>query len=105
MMSENKLNQGLTPTSTTNPTPTLTTDLNKIQQQTYCNWCRNSMTMSEPITEANFVDVGKKWHDSDTENAKALYCSDCLKDPARVRQPKSVIDRVTLAEINVSDLP
>ena len=80
-------------------------ELEQIQQQAKCNWCRNPMVISDIITESNFIDVGKKWHDNDTTNAQALYCSECLADEFRVRQPKSVIDRVTLDEANVSDLP
>jgi hypothetical protein len=68
-----------------------------IQQQARCNWCRNVMVMSEPVTQANFVDTGKKY--------PALYCSSCLAIEFRVKQPKTCINPDTLDEINIEDLP
>jgi hypothetical protein len=68
-----------------------------VQQQAYCNWCRNVMVMSEPITEANFIDTGKKY--------PALYCSSCLANDFRKSQPKTCINPDTLDEINIEDLP
>lgn len=69
-----------------------------IQQQAQCNWCRNSMLHSEPIGAANFVDVGKKY--------PALFCSHCLADEFKVRQPKSCINPDTLEEYYyIEELP
>jgi hypothetical protein len=68
-----------------------------IQQQAYCNWCRNPMIMSEPVTQANFVETGKKY--------PALYCSSCLAIEFRVKQPKTAINPDTLDEMNIEDLP
>lgn len=68
-----------------------------IQQQAHCNWCRNLMVMSEPISEANFVDTGKKY--------PALYCSNCLRVEFRVKQPKSCINPDTLDEYSIESLP
>jgi hypothetical protein len=68
-----------------------------IQQQGRCNWCRNPMVMSEPLTQANFVETGKKY--------PALYCSSCLAIEFRVKQPKTCINPDTLDEINIEDLP
>lgn len=63
------------------------------------------MVMSEPvITEANFIDTGKTFGDGTTK-ATALYCNDCLKDPVRVNEPKTAIDRETLRTVNLADLP
>lgn len=72
-------------------------DYEAIQQKTKCNWCRNLMVMSEPISQANFVDTGKKY--------PALYCSGCLSKPERVKQPKLCINPDTLDELVLEDLP
>jgi hypothetical protein len=68
-----------------------------IQQQARCNWCRNPMVMSEPLSEKNFVDTGKKY--------PALYCSNCLADEFRVKQPKVAINPDTLDEYNIAEMP
>jgi hypothetical protein len=68
-----------------------------IREQAFCNWCRNPMVMSEEITEANFVDTGKKY--------PALYCSSCLAIEFRKSQPKTAINPDTLDEIILEDLP
>ena len=68
-----------------------------IREQAYCNWCRNPMVMSEELTQANFVDTGKKY--------PALYCSRCLNDDFRKSQPKTAINPDTLDEMNLEDLP
>lgn len=79
-------------------------DYTDIQEKARCNWCLNPMTMSESITEANFVPVkGKRANDG--KQAVALYCSSCLANEQRVSQPKAAIDKNTLQEINVQDLP
>ena len=77
-------------------------DFQHIQAVTKCNWCRNEMVMSEPITDANFIATGKKAGGSDLY---ALYCSDCLAKEDRVKQPKTGINKQTLAEFNLADLP
>ena len=77
-------------------------DYQHIQSVTKCNWCRNEMIMSEPITDANFVATGKKAGGGDLY---ALYCSDCLAKEDRVKQPKSGINKQTLAEFNLAELP
>ena len=74
-----------------------------IQQKTNCNWCRNLMIMSEPITDANFIQVkGKVMNNG--QPAYALYCSSCLALEERVRDPKSAIDKETLQEFNLEGL-
>lgn len=55
------------------------------------------MVMSEPLSEANLVDTGKKY--------PALYCSACLAVPERVKQPKGCINLDTYDEYNIEDLP
>ena len=77
-------------------------DFQHIQAVTKCNWCRNEMIMSQPITDANFIATGKKAGGSDLY---ALYCSDCLAKEDRVKQPKTGINKQTLAEFNLADLP
>ena len=77
-------------------------DYQHIQAVTKCNWCRNEMIMSEPITDANFVATGKKAGGGDLY---ALYCSDCLAKEDRVKQPKTGINKQTLAEFNLAELP
>jgi hypothetical protein len=68
-----------------------------------CNWCRNPLIMSgSNFDESNFIDTGKQWHGS---AAVAAYCDDCSNDSFRTSQPKAVIDRITLQEENVSNLP
>jgi|SRR5215510_931983 len=103
----NKMESGEPRPEPETTTTTTKTDLSyeEIQQQAFCNWCRNPMVMSEAITEANFVDVGKKWHPDDTKNATALYCSECLANDFRKQQPKAAINRTNLSELNVADLP
>jgi hypothetical protein len=79
--------------------------IEQIQLQAFCNWCRNPLVMSDSFAEANFVDIGRKWHDEDSDNAQAVYCQMCIGDTFRTSQPKSVIDRTTLEECDVSQLP
>jgi serine protease inhibitor len=55
------------------------------------------MVMSEPLSEKNFVDTGKKY--------PALYCSNCLADEFRVKQPKTAINPDTLDEYNIAEMP
>jgi len=55
------------------------------------------MVMSEELTEANFVDTGKKY--------PALYCSSCLAVEFRKSQPKTAINPDTLDEILIEELP
>ena len=70
----------------------------QIQQTNQCNWCRNPLTMSEgELTEANFVDIGNPKY-------RAVYCSRCLADEFRKRQPKSAINIQTGDEVNVEDI-
>jgi hypothetical protein len=76
--------------------------LEEIQQKARCNWCRNILDTSEKITENNFVDTGKKYQNGDP--AYALYCNECLAWENRRSDPKAVIDRETLYEINVDAL-
>jgi hypothetical protein len=77
-------------------------DFQHIQAVTKCNWCRNDMIMSEPISDANFIATGRKAGGADLY---ALYCSDCLAKEDRVKQPKTGLNKQTLAEFNLADLP
>ena len=74
-----------------------TINFEDLQQKTRCNWCLMDMIQSEPMSQANLVDVGKKY--------PALYCSRCLAMEERVKHPKSVINLQTLDSHNVEDLP
>jgi hypothetical protein len=78
----------------------LSMDFEVMQQKTRCNWCRNLMIMSEPITDANFILVEGKVLNTG-ENAYALYCSDCLGKQDRVKHPKAAIDKDTLQEFEI----
>mgnify|MGYP003440769803 CR=1 FL=1 len=74
-----------------------------IQQKTKCNYCRNLMIMSEPISDANFIEVkGKVMNNGD--QAYALYCSGCLAFEERTKDPRMAIDKETLQEFNVESL-
>ena len=53
--------------------------------------------MSEPLSEANFVKTSKKY--------PALYCSRCLADEFRVRQPKMCFNTTTYDEYYIEALP
>lgn len=79
--------------------------LEEIQLRALCNWCRNPLVMSEQFDESNFKDIGRKWHEDDSANAQAVYCGTCINDEFRTGQPKSVIDRTTLDECDVDQLP
>lgn len=79
--------------------------IEEIQLTALCNWCRNALVMSSPFSDANFIDAGIKWRSSDSDNAEAVYCTDCLADPYRVSNPKFVIDRATLGQGDVTQLP
>lgn len=77
-----------------------TTSLNyeEIYKKGRCNWCRNFLIdVSEPITEANFMDVGKKY--------PALFCSNCLAIEFRTKQPKMCFNPQTYDEYYIEDLP
>lgn len=79
---------------------TTTSSLNyeEIYQKARCNWCRNYLVdVSEPITEANLMDVGKKY--------PALFCSNCLREEFRTKQPKMCINLTTYDEYYIEDLP
>lgn len=76
--------------------------LTEIQQRSFCNWCRNPLTMSDKLTESNFVDTGKEF--SDGTKAYAVYCYACLDMKERVEQPKSAINKATLDELNLEVL-
>lgn len=79
------------------------TPIDQIQKVGNCNWCRNPLDLSgTDFSESNFVDTGKQWHG---QPAQAVYCNDCLNDDFRKSQPKSVLDRVTLDETNIENLP
>jgi hypothetical protein len=81
----------------------MTKQLQEIQEKGFCNYCRNSLNTNQKLTESNFVDVpGKKWGDGST--AVAVYCNECLGNEQRVKQPKSAINRNTLAEVNIESL-
>lgn len=54
------------------------------------------------FTESNFIDTGKTF--DGTTKATAPYCTDCLADSFRVSQPKSALNKVTLARVDVSGL-
>lgn len=73
-------------------------DYAEIQNKTKCGWCRNPMVMSEPVTDANFVQTDYTWHN---RPLYALYCSSCLENEVRVKDPKVGIDKETLEEIDV----
>lgn len=79
--------------------------LDEIQQRGLCNWCRNPLVMSTNFSESNFVDIGRKWHPDDTDNAQAVYCEDCLNSQFRTDNPKAVIDRTNLSTTNIDELP
>lgn len=74
-----------------------TANYEEIQQKARCNWCRQDLIYSEPISEANFIDVGKKY--------PALFCSRCLNDDFRKGQPKMVINLTTYDEYYIEDIP
>ena len=78
--------------------------LQEIQEKGFCNWCRNPLAAyTEKLTESNFIDVpGKKWGDGSI--AQAVYCNECLPSEERKRQPKSAVNRNTLAEVNIESL-
>jgi hypothetical protein len=77
--------------------------IDQVQKMAFCNWCRNPLDLSgTDFSESNFVDTDKQWHG---QTAQAVYCNDCLKDDFRKSQPKSVINRVTLDETNIENLP
>jgi hypothetical protein len=62
------------------------------------------MIMSEPISDANFIDTGKVFV-SNGEKAYALYCSDCLAyGDVRTKDPKSALDKQTLEEFSLDRL-
>ena len=92
------------PTVTTQSAGTPLT-LEQIQLSALCNWCRNPLVMSDNFDETNFVDIGRPWHQGDTSNAQAVFCETCINDTFRTGQPKAIIDRVTLDEIDVAELP
>lgn len=78
-------------------------DLATIQKQARCNYCRNTLDVAGPgVTEASFIDTGKTF--SDSTQATALYCNECLAFQLRVEQPKAAINRDTLGEINIEEL-
>ncbi len=78
-------------------------ELEQIQLQAKCNWCRNSLDVAGPgITESNFIDTGKTFGDG--TKATALYCNECLANEYRTSNPKAAINRNTLDEINVDTL-
>lgn len=75
----------------------------EIQAQARCNWCVNGLKdQIEAITEANFIDTGKTFTDSTP--ATAVYCNECLASDFRTSQPKSVLNRDTLNEIDIAQL-
>lgn len=76
---------------------TSTINYEEIQQKARCNWCREWLIMSEPISEANLVETGKKW--------PALYCSRCLAIEFRKNSPKMGFNPVTYDEYYIEDLP
>lgn len=79
--------------------------LKEIQARAFCNWCRRPLVdEKENIGESNFVDTGKIFP-STQKKAYAVYCSDCKNDQFRVKQPKSALNRDTLDETNLEDLP
>lgn len=73
-------------------------DYSLLQQKTRCNWCRNPMVMSEPVTDANLVDCGYIWNGTPV---KSLYCSECLAKEERVKQPKLAMNLDTLEEVDI----
>ena len=74
-----------------------------MQEKARCNWCLNPLAMSgEDFGESNFVDTGKKYPDGSP--AFAVYCTDCLNDESRVKQPRSAIRKDTLDTISVESL-
>lgn len=78
--------------------------LEVIQQKTKCNWCRRLMVMSEPISDANFIDTGLVFV-SNGEKGYALYCSDCLAyGDVRTKDPKSALNKETLEEFSLDRL-
>ena len=61
------------------------------------------MLISEPITDANFIEIkGKVMNDG--QPAYALYCSSCLAIEQRVKDPKAAIDKETLQEFTLDGL-
>jgi hypothetical protein len=74
-----------------------TANYEEIQKKGRCNWCREWLIMSEPVTQANLVDVGKKH--------PALFCSKCLADDFRRGQPKMCFNVITFDEYYIEDLP
>jgi hypothetical protein len=68
-----------------------------------CNWCRSTLDTSEVMTDSNFVDTGKTFP-SDGTVAYAVYCNECLASSFRTSQPKSVVNRNTLYEVDVVEL-
>ena len=78
-------------------------DFELVQQQTKCNYCRNPMIMSEPISDANFIEIKGKYLNNG-EKATALYCSGCLAVEQRTQQPNLAINKETLEEFNIEQL-
>ena len=79
--------------------------LDEIQQRGLCNWCRNQLVITDNFSESNFVDIGRTWHEGDTDNAQAVYCGDCLNDQYKKDNPKAVVDRTNLSTCNIEELP
>lgn len=78
--------------------------IDEIRKKACCNWCRNVLDTSETMTESNFINTGKSFP-SDSTTAYALYCNDCLASAFRTSEPKTAINRTTLEEIDLDELP